>query len=81
MAEEEVTDLERVSLGKTPEVRRRSKHRLKTMIIGFGVILVIMGIALAAYIATYESESVLIGLGPALTGVIVIIAAVFGKKL
>ena len=81
VAEQEVSELERVSLGTTPEARRRSKRRLKTMIIGFGVILVIIGIALAAYVATYENEPVLIALGPAYIGVIVIIAAMRGKKL
>ncbi|HEX7393254.1 MAG TPA: hypothetical protein VF374_09965 [Thermoplasmata archaeon] len=81
VVEREVAELERVSLGTTPEARRRSKRRLKTMIIGFGIILVIIGIALAAYVATYENEPVLIALGPAYIGVIVIIAALFGKKL
>jgi hypothetical protein len=80
VAEEEVTDLERVPLGTTPEVRRRSKHRLRTAIIGLGVILVIIGIALSVY-AAYEGEAVLIALGPAFIGVIVIIAALCGKKL
>lgn len=51
------------------------------MIIGIGVILVITGIALAVYVATYENEPFLIALGPAFIGVIVIIAALFGKKL
>jgi cation transporter-like permease len=80
VAEEKVTDLERVSLGTTPEVRRRSKRLLKTTIIGLGVILVIIGIALAVYTAMYESEDGLIVLAPAFIGVIVIIAAVYGKK-
>ena len=81
LTEEEITDREKVSNGPTPEPRGRPKRRLKTMIIGVGVILVIIGIALAAYVATYEDESFLIALGPAFIGVIVIIAALFGKKL
>lgn len=81
LTEEEITDREKVSKGPTPESRGRPKRRLKTMIIGVGVVLVIIGIALAVYVATYEDESFLIALGPAFIGVIVIIAALFGKKL
>jgi len=81
VTEEEIADREKVSIGATPEARGRSKRRLKTLIIGVGVILVIMGIALAVYVAMYEDESVLIALVPAFIGVIVIIAALFGKKL
>jgi len=81
VTEEEVADREKVSIGTTPEARGRSNRRLKTLIIGVGVILVIMGIALAVYVAMYEDESVLIALEPAFIGVIVIIAALFGKKL
>jgi hypothetical protein len=81
VTEEEVSDREKVSIGTTPEPRGRSKRRLKTLIIGVGVILVIMGIALAVYVAMYEDEPVLIALVPAFIGVIVIIAALFGKKL
>ena len=81
VTEEEVADREKVSVGTIPEARGRSKRRLKTLIIGVGVILVIMGIALAVYVAMYEGESVLIALVPAFIGVIVIIAALFGKKL
>jgi len=81
VTEEEVSDREKVSMGATPEARGRSKRRLKTLIIGVGVILVIMGIALAVYVAMYEDEPVLIALVPAFIGVIVIIAALFGKKL
>jgi hypothetical protein len=81
VTEEEVADREKVSIGTTQEARRRSKRRLKTLIVGVGVILVIMGIALAVYVAMYEDESVLIALVPAFIGVIVIIAAILGKKL
>ena len=81
VTEEEVANREKVSIGATPEARGRSKRRLKTLIIGVGVILVIMGIALAIYVAMYEDESVLIALVPAFMGVIVLIAALFGKKL
>jgi len=81
LIEEEITDSEKVPNGPTPESRGRPKHRLKTMIIGVGVILVIIGIALAIYVATYEDEPFLIALGPAFIGVIVIIAALLGKKL
>jgi uncharacterized protein involved in exopolysaccharide biosynthesis len=81
VAEREVANPEKVSLGTTPEPRTKSKGRLKTLIIGVGVILVIMGVVLAVYIAMYEDESVLIALVPAFIGVIVIIAALFGKKL
>jgi hypothetical protein len=51
------------------------------MIIGVGVILVIVSVALAVYVATNEDESFLIALAPGFLGVIVIIAALFGKKL
>jgi hypothetical protein len=81
VTEEEVADREKVSVGTTPEARGRSKRRLKTLIIGVGVILVVMGVALAVYVAMYEDESVLIALVPAFIGVIVIIAALFGKNL
>jgi len=81
MAGEEATDSEQVSIGPTPKPPGRPKRRLKTMIIGTGVILVIIGVSLAVYVATNEDEPVLIALGPAFIGVIVIIAALFGKKL
>jgi hypothetical protein len=81
VTEEEVADREKASTGTTPEPWGRSKRRLKALIIGVGVILVIMGIALAVYVAVYEDESVLIALVPAFIGVVVIIAALFGKKL
>ena len=81
VTKEEVADREKVSIGTIPDARGRSKRRLKTLIIGVGVILVIIGIALAVYVAMYEDESVLIALVPAFIGVIVIIAALFGKKL
>ena len=81
MTREEVTDREQVSIGSTPELQGRPKRRLKTIIIGIGVTLVIIGVALAVYVATHEDESFLIALGPAFIGVIVIIAALFGKKL
>jgi hypothetical protein len=80
MTEEEVADRERMCTVPTQESPRMPKRRLKTMIIGVGVILVIIGAALAVYVATYEDDSFLIALGPAFIGVIVIIAALFGKK-
>ncbi|MBU1157784.1 MAG: hypothetical protein KKE24_00390 [Candidatus Thermoplasmatota archaeon] len=81
VTEEEVVDRERVSTVPTPELRGRPKRRLKTMIIGVGAILVIISVALAIYVATSEEESFLIALGPGFLGVIVIIAALYGKKL
>lgn len=51
------------------------------MIIGLGIVLIIIGIALAVYVATSEDDSVLIALGPAYIGVVVIIAALRGKVL
>ncbi|MFY9606415.1 MAG: hypothetical protein WAS24_06780, partial [Thermoplasmata archaeon] len=72
---------EKVSLGTTPEQRTKSKGQLKTTIIGLGVVLIIIGIALAVYVATSEDDSVLIALVPAYIGVIVIIAALRGKVL
>jgi len=81
MAENEATVGERSCCGPSPESRGRPKRRLKTMIIGVGVILVIVSVALAVYVATNEDESFLIALAPGFLGVIVIIAALFGKKL
>jgi len=81
VTEEGIADREKGSIGATPEARGRSKRRLKTLIIGVGVILVVMGIAFAVYVAMYEDEPVLIALGPAFIGVIVIFAALFGRKL
>ena len=63
------------------EGRGQSKGRLKTMIIGLGVALVIIGVALAAYVAANEDGPILITLAPAYIGVIVIIAALRGKRL
>ena len=81
MAEREVANPEKVSLETTQELRTKSKGRLKTVIIGLGAVLIIIGIALAVYVATSEDDPVLIALGPAYIGVIVIIAALRGKKL
>jgi uncharacterized membrane protein YeaQ/YmgE (transglycosylase-associated protein family) len=81
VAEREVANPERVSLGTAPEPRTKSKGRLKTMIIGLGIVLIIIGIALAVYVATSEDDSVLIALVPAFIGVMVIIAALRGKVL
>lgn len=50
------------------------------MIVG-GVALIVIGIALAVYMAVFEDEPFLIALGPAFIGVMIIIAALFGKKL
>ncbi|UCE45482.1 MAG: hypothetical protein JSU93_00895 [Methanobacteriota archaeon] len=80
MAEEEVIDREKASTGLTPKSAGRPRGRLKTMIIGVGAILIIIGIVLAIYVATQEDEPFLTGLAPAFIGVIVIIAALFGKK-
>jgi hypothetical protein len=41
----------------------------------------VIGIALAVYVNKYESETGMIALAPAFIGVVVIIAAVCGKKL
>jgi len=73
--------VEKESVGPTPKSKEGPKRRLKTMIIGIGIILVIIGVALAVYVAVYEDEPFLIALAPAFLGVIVIIAALFGKKL
>ena len=81
MTERLVADSENVSIEPTPESRGKQKRRLKTAILGIGVALIIIGAALAAYVAAREDEPFLIALGPAFIGVIVIIAAVFGKKL
>lgn len=81
VAEKEAANYEKVSLGTTPGPRTKSKGRLKTMIIGLGVVLIIAGIALAIYANASEDDSVLIALGPAYIGVIVIIAALRGKAL
>ena len=81
VAEKEASYPEKVSLGTTPEQRTKSKGRLKTTIIGLGVVLIIIGVALAVYVATSEDDSVLIALVPAYIGVIVIIAALRGKVL
>jgi hypothetical protein len=81
VAEKEVADPERVSLVTTPEPQRKPKGQLKTTIIGLGVALIIIGIALAVYVATSDDDSVLIALVPAYIGVIVIIAALRGKAL
>jgi hypothetical protein len=51
------------------------------MIIGVGAILIVIGIALAIYIATQEGGPFLFALAPAFIGIIVIIAALSGKKL
>ena len=81
MAEKEVPDSEVTSAGPAPESFGRPRSRLKTMIMGVGVILIVIGVALATYAAIYEEEAFMIALAPAFIGVIVIIAALFGKKL
>ena len=81
MAEKEIANPEEVSFAPTHEPRTKAKGRLKTVIIGLGVVLIIIGIALAVYVATSEDDSVLIALVPAYIGVIVIIAALRGKVL
>ena len=62
-----------------PEPRKRTRRQFKALIAG-GVVLIVTGIALAAYMAAYEDEPFLIALGPAFIGVMIIIAAVFGKR-
>ena len=81
MTERVVADSEEVSIEPTPESGGRQKQWLKTAIIGIGVALIIIGIVLAIYVATQEDEPLLTALAPAFIGVIVIIAALFGKKL
>ena len=81
MTEGVIADRGEMPVESTPGSRGRPKRRLKTVIIGIGAALIIIGVALAAYVATNEDEPFLIALGPAFIGVIVIIAALFGKKL
>mgnify|MGYP001308211889 CR=1 FL=1 len=64
----------------TPEARKRTTRRSKAMIVG-GAILIITGISLAVYMAVYEEEPFLIALGPAFLGVMIVVAALFGKRL
>lgn len=78
---EEVADPEKKSVGSAPESEGGLKRRLKPLIIGVGAVLIIIGVALALYVATYEDEPFLIALAPAFLGVIIIIAALLGKKL
>ena len=81
MAGGESTDHEKASIGPAPGPRGMPRQRLKTVILGVGVALIIIGVALAAYVATEEDEPVLMALAPAFIGVIIVIAALFGKKL
>jgi hypothetical protein len=81
MTEGKTTDREKATIGAAPGSMERPRRRLKTMIIGVGVSLIVIGIALAVYVATHEDESYVIALVPAFIGVIVIIAALFGKRL
>ena len=81
LAEEETTDPGKVSTGTEPGAKGGSRHRLRTIIMGIGVVLVIIGAALTMYAAAYEEESVMIALSPAFIGVIVIVVALRGKAL
>ncbi len=79
MAEQEVADRESTSIESTQKSQEKPKGRIKNLILGIGVALIVIGIALAVYIATQEDEPFLIALAPAFLGVIVIIVALFGK--
>ena len=81
MAEEETPDLGKVSAGAETGAKGGSKHRLRTIIMGIGVVLVIIGAALTTYAAAYEEETVMIALSPTFIGVIVIVVALRGKAL
>ena len=78
---EEIADPGKDSTEAEPEAKGGSRHRLKTLIMGIGVVLVIIGAALATYAAAYEEESVMIALSPAFLGVIIVIVALRGKAL
>ena len=80
MTEEGVIDREKASTEPPPESSERPKGRRKGIIVGVGAILIVIGISLAVYVATQEDEPFLIALAPAFIGVIIIIAALFGKK-
>lgn len=75
-----VADHDRESAESTPISRKSLKCRRKALIVG-GAILMITGIALAVYLGAYENEPFLIALGPTFIGVMIIIAALFGKRL
>ena len=78
---EEIADPGKDSTEAEPVAKGGSRHRLKTLIMGIGVVLVIIGAALATYAAAYEEESVMIALSPAFLGVIIVIVALRGKAL
>jgi hypothetical protein len=80
MTKDEVADHGIQSSESTPESRKRPKCLRKVLIVG-GAILVTTGIALAIYLGAYEDEPFLIALGPAFIGVMIIMAALFGKRL
>ena len=79
MTKDEVADHDKASSESAPESRKRSKCMRKALIVG-GAILMITGIALAIYLGAYEDEPFLIALGPAFIGVMIVIAALFGKR-
>jgi hypothetical protein len=81
VAENEVADSKGTSAGPASESRGRRRSRLKPLIIGVGVILIVLGIALTVYKAIHEGGPFIPTLAPAFLGVIVIIAALFGRKL
>lgn len=80
MTEDQITNHKGASSEPAPETRKRPGRQVKAMIVG-GVALIVIGIALAVYMAVFEDEPFLIALGPAFIGVMIIIAALFGKKL
>ena len=81
MVEEEVVERARASAESTMESQGRPKRRLRNLILGIGATLIVIGIALAIYVATQDDEPFLIALAPAFLGVVVVIAALFGKRL
>ena len=77
---EESIDGKEASARHASESPRMSRSKLKTMIMGVGVILILIGASLAVYVAVYEDEPFLIALAPAFLGVIVIVAGLLGKR-
>ena len=78
--EGEVVGSDRMSAGPVSEQQERRGSRLKNLIVGVGVALIVVGVVLAVYIAAYEDEPFLIALAPTFLGIIVIVAAMFGKR-
>ncbi len=76
-----MTDHEKTTIESTQKSQGKPKGRIKNLVLGIGVALIVIGIALAIYVATQDDEPFLIALAPAFLGVVVIIVALFGKKL